>query len=128
MPGEPARRPWKVGSLCRTRGRLHDRLHALPAPERLSRRFATADDDRVPHPGNVLLTRSGPMVTGRRTAGADDPAADVAMTVVTADGAEVPGPPARAGSCSRTACARAGGPTLRDASGKRPGPGRRTRT
>ncbi|MFF5453930.1 hypothetical protein ACFY40_22225 [Streptomyces sp. NPDC012950] len=29
----PARRPWRVGALDRELGRLHDRLHALPAPE-----------------------------------------------------------------------------------------------
>jgi Ser/Thr protein kinase RdoA (MazF antagonist) len=44
-----ARRPWRVGSLGRELGRLHDRLHALPAPEWLPKRFSTADGDRVLH-------------------------------------------------------------------------------
>jgi streptomycin 6-kinase len=96
-----ARRPWRVGSLGRTLGRLHDRLHALPAPEWLPRRFATAGDDRVLHldlhPGNVLLTRRGPVVIDWRNACAGDPAADVAMTMVLVGGAEVPGPAARFG-------------------------------
>ncbi|PZG87813.1 hypothetical protein C1I97_32355 [Streptomyces sp. NTH33] len=96
-----ARRPWRVGSLGRTLGRLHDRLHALPAPKWLPRRFATAGDDRVLHldlhPGNVLLTRRGPVVIDWRNAGAGDPAADVAMTMVTVGSAEVPGLAVRLG-------------------------------
>ncbi|MFF9571079.1 phosphotransferase [Streptomyces sp. NPDC014685] len=101
MLDELARRPWRVGSLGRALGRLHDRLHALPAPQWLPRRFATADDDRVLHldlhPGNVLLTRRGPVVIDWRNAGAGDPAADLAMTLVTVGGAEVSGPAARLG-------------------------------
>ncbi|MGW5973432.1 phosphotransferase [Streptomyces sp. NPDC055186] len=96
-----ARRPWRVGSLSRTLGGLHDRLHTVPAPEWLPRRFATAGDDRVLHldlhPGNVMLTRRGPVVIDWSNAGAGDPAADVAMTLVTVDSAEVPGLAARLG-------------------------------
>ncbi|MBL3671503.1 aminoglycoside phosphotransferase family protein [Streptomyces sp. M2CJ-2] len=96
-----ARRPWRVGSLGRTLGGLHDRLHALPAPTWLPRRFATAGDDRVLHLdlhlGNVLLTRRGPVVIDWRNAGAGDPAADVAMTMVTIGCAEIPGLAARLG-------------------------------
>lgn len=95
------RRPWRVGPLGRTLGGLHDRLHALPAPTWLPRRFATAGDDRVLHldlhPGNVLRTRRGPVVIDWRNAGAGDPAADVAMTMVTVGCAEVPGLAARLG-------------------------------
>ncbi len=47
----PARCPWRVGTLGRILGRLHDRLHAVSAPKWLPRRFATAGDDRVLHPG-----------------------------------------------------------------------------
>ncbi|MEU6012151.1 aminoglycoside phosphotransferase family protein [Streptomyces sp. NPDC047453] len=96
-----ARRPWRVGSLGRTLGRLHDRLHALPTPKWLPQRFATVGDDRVLHldlhPGNVLLTRRGPVVIDWRNAGAGDPAADVAMTMVTVGSAEVPGLAVRLG-------------------------------
>ncbi|MGW2770044.1 phosphotransferase [Streptomyces sp. NPDC001275] len=96
-----ARRPWRVGSLGRTLGRLHNRLHALPAPKWLPQRFATAGDDRVLHldlhPGNVLLTRRGPVVIDWRNVGAGDPAADVAMTMVTVGSAEVPGLAVRLG-------------------------------
>ncbi|MFF8612177.1 hypothetical protein [Streptomyces sp. NPDC015350] len=48
-----------------------------------------------PHPGDALLTRSGPMMIDRRDADIGDPAADAATTVVTAGGAEVAGPTAR---------------------------------
>lgn len=96
-----ARRPWRVGSSGRTLGRLHDRLHALPAPQWLRRRFATGDDDRVLHldlhPGNVLLTRQGPVVIDWRNAGAGDPAADLAMTLVTIGSAEIAGLTVRVG-------------------------------
>ncbi|KRV49888.1 hypothetical protein AQ490_19455 [Wenjunlia vitaminophila] len=96
-----SRRPWRVGSLGRTLGRLHDRLHALPAPKWLPQRFATPGDDRVLHldlhPGNVMLTRRGPVVIDWRNAGAGDPAADVAMTMVTVGGADVPGLAVRLG-------------------------------
>ncbi|MFE1876443.1 phosphotransferase [Streptomyces sp. NPDC059496] len=92
-----AQRPWRVGSLGRELGRLHDRLHAVPAPKR----FGTADGDRVLHldlpPSNVILTRRGPVVIDWCNAGAGDPAADVAMTMVTVGSADVPGFAARLG-------------------------------
>ncbi|MEF9907990.1 hypothetical protein [Streptomyces sp. P9-A2] len=56
-----ARRPWRVGSLSRTSGGFHDRLHTVPAPEWLPRRFATAGDDRVLHlPGGPSARPTGP--------------------------------------------------------------------
>ncbi|GAA2281360.1 phosphotransferase [Streptomyces atrovirens] len=119
-----ARSPWRVGSLGRTLGRLHDRLHALPAPQWLPRRFATAGDDRVLHldlhPGNVLLTGRGPVVIDWSNAGAGDPAADVAMTVVTVGSADVPGLTVRFGRSLlvhgiRKGCRTDPRPRLRDA-------------
>ncbi|MGH4034084.1 aminoglycoside phosphotransferase family protein [Actinomycetota bacterium Odt1-20B] len=96
-----ARRPWRVASLGRTLGRLHARLHTVMAPKWLPRRSATLGDDRVLHldlhPGNVVLTRQGPVVIDWRNAGAGDPAADVAMTVVTVGSAQIPGLAARLG-------------------------------
>ncbi|MGJ7018504.1 aminoglycoside phosphotransferase family protein [Streptomyces griseorubens] len=95
MLDEMARRPWRVTALGRELGRLHDRLHAVPAPEWLRERFTTGADDRVLHldlhPGNVLLTERGPVVIDWSNAAAGDPAADVAMTVVTVASAVVPG-------------------------------------
>jgi aminoglycoside phosphotransferase (APT) family kinase protein len=46
---------------------------------------------------NVILTRRGPVVTDWCNAGAGDPAADVAMTMVTVSSADVPGLAARLG-------------------------------
>ncbi|MFI1096952.1 phosphotransferase [Streptomyces sp. NPDC020917] len=96
-----SRRPWQVGSLGRMLGRLHDRLHAFPAPAWLPRRFATAGDDRVLHldlhPGNVLLTPRGPVVIDWRNAAAGDPAADLAMTMVTVGSVDIPGVAVRLG-------------------------------
>ncbi|MFF8602814.1 phosphotransferase [Streptomyces sp. NPDC015232] len=96
-----ARQPWRVGTLGRELGRLHDRLHALPAPEWLPRRFASAGDDRVLHldlhPGNVMLTPRGPVVIDWRNAAAGDPAADLATTIVTVGSAELSGPAVRLG-------------------------------
>ncbi|CAL9431326.1 phosphotransferase [Streptomyces sp. enrichment culture] len=121
-----ARSPWRVGALGRMLGGLHDRLHALPAPEWLPRRFATADDDRVLHldlhPGNVVLTRRGPVVIDWRNAGAGDPAADVAMTLVTVACADIPGVAARLGRRLLVRSVRRGtgtdpGGRIRDAAG-----------
>ncbi|MYW03552.1 aminoglycoside phosphotransferase family protein [Streptomyces sp. SID3343] len=96
-----SRQPWRLPALGRLLGSLHDRLHALPAPEWLPKRFATAGDDRVLHldfhPGNVVLTPSGPSVIDWRNAGAGDPAADLAMTLVTVGNADAPGLVARLG-------------------------------
>ncbi|MFJ5875307.1 MULTISPECIES: phosphotransferase family protein [unclassified Streptomyces] len=84
-----------MGSLGREQGRLRDRMHALLAPEWLPKRFGTADGDQVLHldlhPGNVILTRRGPVAIDWCNAGAGDPAADVAMTMVTVGSADVPG-------------------------------------
>ncbi|MFC4034898.1 phosphotransferase [Streptomyces polygonati] len=96
-----SRRPWQVRSLGRTLGCLLDRLHALPAPQWLPKRFATTGDDRILHldlhPGNIILTPRGPMVIDWSNAAAGAPAADVAMTLVTVGSADVPGLPARFG-------------------------------
>ncbi|AXG77438.1 phosphotransferase [Streptomyces paludis] len=96
-----AQRPWRVRDLGRVLGGLHDRLHEVPAPAWLPKRFGTADDDRVLHldlhPGNIILTGRGPVVIDWSNAGAGDPAADVAMTMVTVGSADVPGLAARLG-------------------------------
>ncbi|MFG2293321.1 phosphotransferase [Streptomyces sp. NPDC048603] len=101
MLEELARRPWRVRQLGRMLAGLHDRLHGIPAPDWLPTRFGTAGDDRVLHldlhPGNVILTGHGPVVIDWSNARAGDPAADVAMTLVTVGGAEVPGLAARLG-------------------------------
>ncbi|SDJ48665.1 phosphotransferase [Streptomyces indicus] len=96
-----ARRPLQFHTLGRMLGALHDRLHAHPAPTWLPQRFGGTGDDRVLHldlhPGNVILTGRGPVVIDWSNAAAGDPAADLAMTLVTVGGAEVPGLAARLG-------------------------------
>ncbi|MCF2528086.1 phosphotransferase [Yinghuangia soli] len=102
MLDELPRRPWRAHTLGRQLGALHDRLHALPAPDWLPRRFPTAaggPGDRILHldfhPGNVILTGRGPVVIDWRNAHAGDPAADLAMTLAAVGAAQVPGFAAR---------------------------------
>jgi aminoglycoside phosphotransferase (APT) family kinase protein len=96
-----AQRPWRVRDLGRMLGGLLDRLHELPAPTWLPEKFGATGDDRVLHldlhPDNVILTGRGPVVIDWSNAGAGDPAADVAMTMVTVGSADVPGLAARLG-------------------------------
>ncbi|GAA4922056.1 tRNA A-37 threonylcarbamoyl transferase component Bud32 [Stackebrandtia albiflava] len=58
---------------------LHNRLHAVPAPEWLGEGAVLHLDL---HPGNVMLTDRGPVVFDWSNATAGDPALDVADTVV----------------------------------------------
>ncbi|MGW1549107.1 aminoglycoside phosphotransferase family protein [Streptomyces sp. NPDC002346] len=73
----------------------------MPAPTWLPKQFGATGDDRVLHldlhPDNVILTGRGPVVIDWSNAGAGDPAADVAMTMVTVGSADVPGLAARLG-------------------------------
>jgi len=59
--------------------RLHNRLHALPAPEWLGEGEAILHMDL--HPFNVMVTDDGPYVIDWTNARAGDPALDVADTV-----------------------------------------------
>lgn len=124
MLEELGRRPWQVRHLGRMLGGLHDRLHALPAPAWLPARFGTGGDDRVLHldlhPGNVVLTGRGPVVIDWSNARAGDPAADLAMTLVTVGSADVPGFTVRLGRGLLLRAVRGGsrsdpGPRLADA-------------
>jgi len=74
--------PWRIDRHARTLADLHARLHAIEAPEWLR-------PLRVPgsavlhldfHPGNVILSPSGPMIIDWSNAARGDPAADVALT------------------------------------------------
>ncbi|MFW6693207.1 phosphotransferase [Streptomyces sp. MAR4 CNX-425] len=90
------RRPWRAASYGRILARLHDRLHAVPAPGFLPSSACSGSGGRVLHldlhPDNVVLTARGPYVIDWRNAAAGDPACDVAMTVCILRGVE-PGPP-----------------------------------
>ncbi|MEP7025105.1 MAG: phosphotransferase [Actinomycetota bacterium] len=73
-------RPWKTGHYGRMLAGLHDRLHAVEAPPSLPAGFVPGD--RVMHldlhPGNVMLTSSGPVVIDWTNACAGEPGADTA--------------------------------------------------
>lgn len=90
------RRPWRAAAYGRTLGLLHDRLHAVSAPEFLPSSPAAGSGDRVLHldlhPENVVLTARGPYLIDWTNAAAGDPACDVAMAVCILRGAEL-GPP-----------------------------------
>ena len=64
MLADLARRPWRAAQHGRTLARLHDRLHEIEAPPGLRQPFGTGN--RVLHldlhPGNVMLTATGPVV------------------------------------------------------------------
>lgn len=78
------RRPWLAARHGRTLARLHDRLHEIDAPAGLRQPFGHGD--RVLHldlhPGNVMLTESGPVVIDWSNAAAGPPGADVAIAAL----------------------------------------------
>ena len=119
---EVARRPWRVGRVAATLGRLHAEVHRLPAPtelpalhDELSRRL---EDEAVPadvreialaalarlpagdrlchgdfHPGNVLRGPHGPAVIDWSGAVRGHPSADVARTRLLIERGTPPGEP-----------------------------------
>lgn len=84
------RAPWRVMGYGRLLGELHDRLHAIEAPDWLD----PAPGDRVLHldlhPLNVILTPDGPQVIDWCNARAGQPALEVATTYVTLSHSEIP--------------------------------------
>ncbi|GLZ75484.1 hypothetical protein Afil01_02910 [Actinorhabdospora filicis] len=78
------RRVWNPGRPGKVLGELHNRLHAIPAPDWLPR--LPEGGDRVVHldlhPENVMVTAAGPVVIDWRNAMAGAPQADIAMVVV----------------------------------------------
>jgi tRNA A-37 threonylcarbamoyl transferase component Bud32 len=82
MLADLGRRPWLVAAHARVLAGLHDRLHALQAPDWLAR-LPEAAGDRVLHldlhPANVMLSGDGPMVIDWSGAAAGPPGADTAI-------------------------------------------------
>ena len=87
------RRPLRLGGYGRMLAGLHERLHAIEAPDGLPEARLTGDRllHRDLHPLNVLLTADGPVVIDWANAAKGDPAYDVADTWVLFTVAEVPG-------------------------------------
>ena len=83
MLADVQRRPWRLRGHARALADLHERLHAIEAPQELPE---AGSGDRVLHldlhPENVILSRSGPIVVDWTNARRGDPALDVAMTWV----------------------------------------------
>jgi aminoglycoside phosphotransferase (APT) family kinase protein len=81
MLTELGKRPWKAWQYASTLAAMHDRLHEIEAPPWLRRPLG--DGDRVVHfdlhPGNVMLTKDGPVVIDWSNGSAGPPGADVAM-------------------------------------------------
>jgi aminoglycoside phosphotransferase (APT) family kinase protein len=85
MLADLARRPWRLVRHAKTLAGLHRQLHAIPAPPAelpapLGEGGSLVHLDL--HPGNVVLTASGPMVIDWPNAARGDGLADVASTWV----------------------------------------------
>lgn len=96
MLDDLAAHPWRVGRHARTLARLHSQLHAIPAAEDLAARFGPAEPGDVVvhgdlHPGNVLLSPSGPVVIDWSNAGRGPAGADVADAWLLLAAADPPG-------------------------------------
>jgi Ser/Thr protein kinase RdoA (MazF antagonist) len=92
------RAPWRLRRAPHLLSDLHDRLHAIPAPDWLPVFDAAAGDDmRVLHfdlhPLNVLMSPQGPVVIDWTNARRGSPAADAAQTWVIVATSEPEGVP-----------------------------------
>lgn len=81
MLADIGKHPWLAWRHAATLAQMHDLLHEIEAPDWLARPLG--DGDRVMHldlhPGNVMLTASGPVVIDWSNCAAGPPGADVAM-------------------------------------------------
>jgi len=88
-----AHQPHRIGSFARLLAELHHRLHRIPAPNGLTSPFGRGGC--VLHldlqPGNVVMTRRGPVVLDWGWAAAGPPEADNAHTWLQLETSEVPG-------------------------------------
>ena len=84
MLADLGRRPWRLHRHARTLAGLHRQLHGIPAPAELPAPLGEGGSlvHLDLHPGNVVLTASGPMVIDWPNAARGDPLADVAYTWV----------------------------------------------
>ncbi len=89
-----ASRPWRLRQGAEELARLHARVHAVPALERLRAPFGPGDRmlHLDLHPGNVILSEDGPVIIDWEGAGRGPPEADLAIAWLVIRFAEVPGP------------------------------------
>ncbi|HEY4027027.1 MAG TPA: phosphotransferase [Candidatus Dormibacteraeota bacterium] len=97
MLDDLAAHPWRVGRHARTLAALHRDLHRIPAADGLRQAFGNpARGDVVVHgdlhPGNVLLSPTGPVVIDWSSGGRGPAGADVADAWLVLAAAAVPGP------------------------------------
>jgi aminoglycoside phosphotransferase (APT) family kinase protein len=94
MLADLARRPWRLARHAATLARLHDLVHAVPAPDGLP---APLGEGGVLlhmdlHPANVLMSARGPVIIDWEGACRGSAAADLALCWVVLALSEVPGP------------------------------------
>ena len=84
MLADLGRRPWRLVGHAKTLAGLHRQLHAIPAPAELPAPLGEGPSlvHLDLHPGNIILTASGPMVIDWPNAAGGDGLADVACTWV----------------------------------------------
>ncbi|MDQ6848597.1 MAG: phosphotransferase [Actinomycetota bacterium] len=84
MLDQLTRRPWTFQRNAVILAQLHDRLHAVPAPQWLRRPFDTPEDAVLCHfdlhPGNVILSINGPVLIDWEAAAAGTAPLDHAQT------------------------------------------------
>jgi aminoglycoside phosphotransferase (APT) family kinase protein len=92
------RRPWTMPQHARALARLHEQVHAVPAPDWLA--SPTGDGAALLHldlhPENVLLTCSGPVVIDWTNAARGPAEVDVADTWLVISAGDAPGSRSRA--------------------------------
>jgi aminoglycoside phosphotransferase (APT) family kinase protein len=93
MLADLARHPWRLASHAATLARLHERVHAAPAPDRLPAPFGAGEAllHLGMHPENVLLSARGPVLVDWERAGRGPAEADLALCWVIVAMSVVPG-------------------------------------
>jgi hypothetical protein len=93
MLADLARHPWRLLRHAATLARLHERVHAVPAPDGLRAPFGPGGAllHLGMHPENVLLSARGPVLVDWEGAGRGPAEADLALGWVVVATSQVPG-------------------------------------
>lgn len=94
MLADLTRRPWRLLSHARTLVELHRLVHRVPAPPELPAPFGAGDTllHLDLHPGNVILSSTGPVIIDWQGAARGPAAADLAHTYLLLVTSSVTGP------------------------------------